>query len=369
MRLMTLRWISACLFALSMPAVSHPAMAAPLPPKRAAIQAAIDSARPGDTLAIAAGTIEGNLIIDKNVTLIGAGKSATIFHAPTGRVITVGATVTLENMTVSGLGTEKVTAIYQRKNSDLTVRGCHIADAREDGIGYDPDFNSVTRVFDSEVAGCGDGIDVESTQAIIINTRFEKNRDDGLDLDGDAGVTVINCVFSGNRDDGIEVRLERAAHLLAVGNTFENNGEDGIELIDSPLRITDRRDTNNIITVAGNTFRGNKRFGVGGVSVVTEEAADTMVQCALFGSGNKFEASGKANFSKNLWPVDLSQDRSRQTVEVRATSPGGTTKTKLPIRALYPVAVYNLHPSAAGDSLRDGEGLTVGDDGTFALLA
>ncbi|MBC7808352.1 MAG: hypothetical protein H7145_19640, partial [Akkermansiaceae bacterium] len=97
--------------------------------------------------------------------------------------------------------------------------------------------------------------------------------------------------------------------------------------------------------------------------------ADTMVQCALFGSGNKFEASGKANFSKNLWPVDLSQDRPRQTVEVRATSPGGTTKTKLPIRTLYPVAVYNLHPSAAGDSLRDGEGLTVGDDGTFALLA
>jgi pectin methylesterase-like acyl-CoA thioesterase len=54
------------------------------------IQAAIEAAASGDKIKMAAGTYQGSLVIDKDITLDGAGAGETIITADaTKRVITV----------------------------------------------------------------------------------------------------------------------------------------------------------------------------------------------------------------------------------------------------------------------------------------
>ncbi|MDO9574884.1 MAG: pectinesterase family protein, partial [Candidatus Contubernalis sp.] len=48
------------------------------------IQAAINAAAPGDTINVAAGTYTEQLLIQKDIVLIGAGVSSTIVQAPAG---------------------------------------------------------------------------------------------------------------------------------------------------------------------------------------------------------------------------------------------------------------------------------------------
>ncbi|MDX1931933.1 MAG: right-handed parallel beta-helix repeat-containing protein [Capsulimonadales bacterium] len=346
-----------------------------VPADHSALTAALARAADGTVLRIGAGTVEGAILLDKPVTLIGAGRDKTVLRLsiPAGRVpkqertsrtVTVTSTVTLRSLTVRG----GHSALYQTAGSDLTLREVCLEDAPEDGVGFEGrnGFNTRIRVYDSEIRRCGDGIDLENTQAIVINTRFTENRDDGLDLDGNSGAIVHHCRFERNRDDGIEVRLARRAHLLAAGCLFTGNGEDGIELIDVPANLA-RDQAFNGIVVSHNTFRGNRRFGVGGVDQVTEEAAGTMVACGLFGSHNLFSEPGRANLSENLSPARL--ERGDERTVARWTTPSGRREATVAIRGLYPVAFYDLAQDPNGVGVRDAEGLVVSADGKFAFIA
>ena len=69
------------------------------------IQAAIDAAKDGAKIKIAAGTYQGSLVIDKDITLDGAGAGDTIITTDASeRVITVAAEVsaTIRGLTVTG---------------------------------------------------------------------------------------------------------------------------------------------------------------------------------------------------------------------------------------------------------------------------
>jgi hypothetical protein len=74
----------------------------------ATIQAAVDAARDGDTIRITAGTFAGGIVIDKNISLIGASAAATRIDGG-GPVITIGEaqapnppTVSISRVTISG---------------------------------------------------------------------------------------------------------------------------------------------------------------------------------------------------------------------------------------------------------------------------
>jgi hypothetical protein len=70
------------------------------------LQAALDGARPGDTVRLGRGTFSGPVTIDRNVKLIGAGAGATVIRGggPVVRIVTRGAPpdVLLQGLTVTG---------------------------------------------------------------------------------------------------------------------------------------------------------------------------------------------------------------------------------------------------------------------------
>ena len=78
----------------------------------ATVQAALDAAHDGDTIAVAAGTFAGGITITKSITLIGAGAKSTVLSGG-GPVVTIGSwlapsppTVTLSGLTITdGLST------------------------------------------------------------------------------------------------------------------------------------------------------------------------------------------------------------------------------------------------------------------------
>src|SRR5688500_15698197 len=70
----------------------------------APIQALVDRARPGDRVTVPAGTYEGDLLIDRAITLIGASRP-TLIGSGTGSVVRVRAAgVTIEGFDIDGGG-------------------------------------------------------------------------------------------------------------------------------------------------------------------------------------------------------------------------------------------------------------------------
>jgi len=105
------------------------------------IQAAVDAADSGDDVNIAAGTyVQGSqLVIDQNVTLLGAGAGSTIiepgFNTSVGYYLVsdalvyvdYGVTATIEGLSIDGTGFVVRHAI-QSRGADLTVQDCEIRD-------------------------------------------------------------------------------------------------------------------------------------------------------------------------------------------------------------------------------------------------
>ena len=77
------------------------------------IAAALGAAHDGDKIAIGAGTYSGGFMIDKSVSLLGAGASATAISGG-GQVVSVagGQVATISDVTISGGSSSRGAGIY-----------------------------------------------------------------------------------------------------------------------------------------------------------------------------------------------------------------------------------------------------------------
>jgi len=323
------------------------------------IQTALDSAKPGDAIAIAPGTYPEQFTLGDGLALFGSAQDACIIQGDgAGPVVTIAGAARLEGLTIR----DGETGIYMQAETSLDIARCRIADNVEDGIGIDDSFNTVLRMNDCVVTGNGDGVDLESTQAVIRHCMFEKNRDDGLDLDGNAGALVYDCVFKDNPDDGIETRLATYTQAIILHCRFEGNGEDGLEFIDSPLADG----LYNVVCVQNNVFRDNARHAVGFVDQKTEEADEDMAQAAVYACGNDFQSGGKvsANYAAIFDAFPAADDELGST---RASLVQGerTWSEDISLRMPTLVGIYNLRPTPDGTFASDLEGVTVSKDAVY----
>ena len=201
---------------------------------------AVEAAKPGDTITVAAGTYYENVQINKSLTIIGVGPDDTIVDGnQAGSVFLVGNNlknidVTLSGMTIQG-GTGNIMYPGQDPNGGgiynsarLTVKDCIISGNDQNyGYGYGGGIynnegsvavtdstisgNTATglgggiynhagylKVTNSDITGnTGSGIADFYGTTIIENSRILKNSESGVDHNG-GRATIIDSIISGN---------------------------------------------------------------------------------------------------------------------------------------------------------------------------
>ncbi len=341
-----------------------------VPQQYPTIQEAVNQSSDGDVIVVSAGFYSENIKITKKVTLIGSGMESTILTCQDGIVVTISYTVTMAELCVKG----GETGIYAKKGSKLTIHHCRISDNKSDGIGFDNSFSTVLICFKNKILRNGDGIDMEHTQGILWENDFSYNRDDGLDIDGDAGAVILDNTFFYNGDDGIEIRLASITQAVIGNNTFMGNGEDGLEMIN----VRKKGEYSNYVAIYNNSFFNNKRFGIGSVRNDDEEAVDTRLDVTLYWGENTFNENGKGDVSPNYSAEELSRRRRPKTAEfsIQTLSESGKTfQSQIPIETPRLVGIIDVKPSINGTIFKDLEGIAsygdylfIGDDNSREIF-
>ena len=262
------------------PRITHPVR---VPADYSTIQAAIDAASYNDTIVVSPGTYRESLVLsEKDLTLVSE-------HFLAGDASVIDKTV------IDGGGAPYAVQITKSVGHGATISGFTIQNA-DDGITASAPFT----VTHCHVTNNTDGIDYEGGGGLVSYSRFTRNRDDGIDLDGPTSATIEFCDIEDNGDDGIEIRLHPYSgpplKIHVRNNTIARNGEDGIQLIDYDT-VSDRK-----FLVEGNVITGNAMAGIGCMagSNTTEDYSGAPIaeQILVFNNtfvGNNHHLTGGAN--------------------------------------------------------------------------
>lgn len=188
----------------------------------------IEAVTSGKSVVVAAGTYNEQLIINKGITLQGAGKESTMISGLgyTGNLITVTADdVTISGFTIDGdLGTD--VGIYSDSSSSIEISENLIKSNRDSGILYQrasDDYPSGIYVYNNEICQNSlNGIKVTGAGSGIIEGNIIRNNDCGIKATTDTSIEVkMNNIYN-NYDSGIFCRNNSS--LLIWSNEITSNG-------------------------------------------------------------------------------------------------------------------------------------------------
>ncbi len=234
-----------CLLLAGPGALPAPAATIHVPADRPTVQAGVDAARDGDVVLVAPGVYrEAIEIRHKTITLA-------------SRFLESGDSSDVEKTVLERRGKSAfVVLVDESVGPETRIVGLTIRNG-DDGISC----HARIHVENNRFTRNKDALDYEGGGGVCRNNVFERNRDDGIDLDGACAVLIEDNIITNNEDDGIEIRLhEYSGDLLSVvirGNVISRNDEDGIQLIDYPDR-SDRE-----IRIERNVFERNAMAAVG----------------------------------------------------------------------------------------------------------
>lgn len=220
-----------------------------VPADQPTIQAAIDQARDGDTVLIAPGLYRESLVLgDKSLTLASHFLSS---RDPADIDATVLDATTPEKKRGASLLVIEKTVVQPAKIVGLTFKGASHAVS----------IHGAAEVAHNRFVDNGDALSFESGRGEVRFNTFENNGDDGIDMDGASAGLIEDNIIRNNRDDGIEVRLHsyEGPPLIIVirRNLIAGNGEDGLQLIDYPGKSP------RVFRVERNIFSRNAMAGLG----------------------------------------------------------------------------------------------------------
>ena len=263
------------------------------------ISKALAVAVKGSLIIVKGGEYHENIVLSDGITLKGHQREnadrPVITAADAGEtVIVMRDTSTIEFLRVTG----GKYGILVDVNTNARIVNCEIVNNEENGIFFEDadergNLAATVHIEGCLVSGNGDGIDLEGTKGVIRDCRLINNRDDGLDYDGNTNLSVFNTEIRDNKDDGIEIRLKRNSIAHIEGNIITGNGEDGVELINTPVKGK----TSNQVTIVNNTIRENGRYGIGGVDQETEEVKEGLIIEGIKFEGNTIEKNLKAEIA------------------------------------------------------------------------
>ena len=158
------------------------------------IQSAINDAASGDTITAEAGTYYENLIIDRNINLIGAGKDITIINGQQrGSVITIipGVTVTITGFTITNGKAEAGGGIFNNGGT-LTLQNSTVTGNKV--------FSDTTTAFGAGIYNRG-SLTLQNSQVSGNSMLSLDNRGGGIYNDG-GSVILQNSQITGNIGNG-----------------------------------------------------------------------------------------------------------------------------------------------------------------------
>ncbi len=217
------------------------------------LQALVDRAQPGDRIVVPAGTYAGDLVIDRPLVLIGAGRPRLV-GSGAGSVVRVRAPdVTIEGLDIDGrrggdLGRD--TAGIHVAAPRATIRDCRIVDAIFGIYLREADDATIERTSVTGIPGrapgeIGSGIHVWNSQRFALTGNTIAGTRDGMYIQASSHGTVRGNVA---RDLRYGLHYMFSDDNLFEDNSFEN-GAAGAALMYSK-RLTFRR----------NRFVGNRGF-------------------------------------------------------------------------------------------------------------
>ena len=304
------------------------------------IQAAVNAAHNGDTVSVAAGTYVGQVVLNKYVTLIGAGRDTTTIQSPGGSQTTMfiqyvpfvpGGQVTVKGFTIKGgngpcgqAGGITIAPNADPVISDNTITDNH-AQCYGGGIAIEHNSSPLIRnnniVGNSSVDGGGGIFAVDNSSPIIYGNQITNNATTGaaipnggssgggvyLENNAGGGVSypvVMNNTISNNSADfaGGGIMLRTGVAAMIFGNTVDHNVAPygaGIhaETNGSSVTIESNTITNNrasaanpssgdgggisayagsVVTIRDNTISGNQASNAGGGIVIAEGSSVTV---------------------------------------------------------------------------------------------
>lgn len=255
------------------------------------LQAAVDNALPGQTIAVCAGSYAGTITVpaDKpGLTLLGVGgdpaqrdlhpgREAVLLGSPEGQP---GFAIAADGITMIGfsvLRTSRTGIEVKAEDGSTTITGAEIASNLLDTTG-DPETADTTcaggRGVNIEIAddiviadnlvrhSCGAGIRIRAVTNSTVqdNTIMGSRKRPGIAVRGGSSDNlIIGNVSLNNREAGIS--LQGSTDNLVLDNTMRNNGLAGVPLreIPGPGSNTDADDTTNppLDNPPQNTWEGN----------------------------------------------------------------------------------------------------------------
>jgi hypothetical protein len=213
------------------------------------IQAALDAAPVHGLVLVSPGTYNENVIIRRTLTL------ASTFYT-TGDLSLIDTTVIRGPL--SGTDTVFVSAAAgpETRVVGFTVR------AGKDGI--EVAGNAV--IERNTIESGSDAVDFPKGSAgLVHHNTMRNNGDDGVDVD-QSSVVITDNLMVGNAGDGVEARLTNVTaplrELVIRGNRILQSRQDGLQFIDDDA-IGSASTSATLVTVERNVIAGNREAGIG----------------------------------------------------------------------------------------------------------